>query len=72
MNNPSLNCDKLFRKQVEICLIILFHKKTMETIRYCIRKKNTCVIAIIMFYENNGEKPKKVYKVLSCVIYYLI
>ena len=23
-------------------------------------------------YENNGEKPKKVYRVLSCVVYYLI
>ena len=44
----------------------------MKTIRDCLKKKNTCVMALTMFYENNGIKPKKVYKVLSCVIYSLI
>ena len=36
------------------------------------KKKDTCVIALIMFYENNGTKPKNMYRVLSCVLYYLI
>ena len=44
----------------------------MENIRDYLRKKNTCVMEVIIFYENNGEKPKKVYKVLSCFVYSLI
>ena len=44
----------------------------METIRGCLKNKNTCIIALILFYENNGANPKKMYSVLSCVIYYLI
>ena len=44
----------------------------METIRVFPKKKNTCVIALIMFYENNEVKQKKVYRVLRCVLYYLI
>ena len=44
----------------------------METIKDYLRKKNTCVMELMMFYENNGVKPKKVYRLLSCVIYYLI
>ena len=44
----------------------------METVRYFLRKKNTCVLALIMFYDNNGVKPNKVCRVLSCVLYYLI
>ena len=44
----------------------------METIRDFMKKNNTCVIALIFFYENKEAKPKKVYRVLSCVLYYLI
>ena len=32
-------------------------------------KKNTSVMALIIIYENNGEIPKKLYRVLSCVVY---
>ena len=35
-------------------------------------KKNTSITALIIIYENNGEIPKTLYKVLSCVIYTLI
>ena len=35
-------------------------------------KKNTSVVALITIYENNGEIPKKTYRVLSCVVYNLI
>ena len=34
------------------------------------RGKGTCVIALIIFYESNGTKPKTLYRVLSCVLYY--
>ena len=33
MVNPSLNCNRVFREQVEKCLSVSFHKNTMETIR---------------------------------------
>ena len=44
----------------------------METIKVFLKEKNTCVMELIIFYENNGVKPKKMYRVLSCVLYSLI
>ena len=38
MVNPSLNCTKVFREQVEECLSVSFHKNKMETIRYFMKK----------------------------------
>ena len=35
-------------------------------------KKNTCVMALIMIYENNGDIPKQLYRVLSFVVYSLV
>ena len=35
-------------------------------------KNNTCVIALVMYYENIKTDPMKVYRVLSCVIYSVI
>ena len=46
----SLNFNKVFKEQVERCLSTRFHEKTMETIKYCLRKNNKCVMALIMFY----------------------
>ena len=37
-----------------------------------LKKKNTCVIELVMFYENITTDPMKVFRVLSCVIYYFI
>ena len=72
MINPSLNCNKVFREQVEKSLSVSFHKNTMETIKYRLMKKNTCVIILIMIYEYNGQETKQKYKVLGCVVYSLI
>ena len=44
----------------------------METIRDCLKKKNTFVMALIMICENNGGNAKKVYRVLICVVYSII
>ena len=44
----------------------------METIKYCLRNNNICVMAQIMFHQNNGLKPKKVNRVFSYVLYSLI
>ena len=72
MINPSLHFNKVFREKIEIFLSDTFHEKTMENIKDCLRKKNTFVMALRICYENNGVKPKRVYRVLSCVLYYLI
>ena len=54
MINTSLNSIIVFREQVEKCLSVSFNKNTMETIRDFLKKKNTCVMVLIMIYENNG------------------
>ena len=36
------------------------------------RKKDTCIIALVMFYENKTKNSTKVYRVLSCVLYSVI
>ena len=56
--NPSLHINKMFKTQVEKWLGCSFSIKTMQTIKNCLMKKNTSVMALIMIYENNGEKPK--------------
>ena len=58
--NPSLNCNKVFRLQVEKYLSVSFASRKMETIRCFMKNKNTCVMALIMMDENNGENAKKV------------
>ena len=60
MINPSLKCNNLFRVQVEQLLILSFDARKMETIKYCLRKNNTCVVAIIIIYENNVEKNQNI------------
>ena len=69
--NPTLHVNKVFMEQVEKFLRDTFHPNTMKKIRNVMRKKDTCVIALIMFYESK-KIPMKVYRVLSCVIYYII
>ena len=57
--NPYLNCNKVFREQVEKWLSFTFHDRAIKTIEEYMRKKNTCFMALIMFYDNIGVKPKK-------------
>ena len=59
MINTVLNCNKVFREQVKKRLSILFTARIMETIRDCLKKKNKCVMTLIMIYENNGGNAKK-------------
>ena len=54
MINPSLKFNNVLITQVEKCLSVSFSTRTMKTIKDCLMKKNTCVMALIMFYENNG------------------
>ena len=59
MINPSLNFNNAFRTQVENFLGDYFSIRTMKTIKDCLMKKNTSVMALIIIYENNGEIPKQ-------------
>ena len=67
--NPSINCNKLLRVQVEKCLNISFTSRKMEIIRYCLKNENTCVMALITIYDNNGENTKKC---IVCSVVFLL
>ena len=55
MINPYLHINRIFREQVQKYLGCYFSTKTMKNIRYCLMKKNTSVMALIMIYENSGK-----------------
>ena len=59
MINPSLNCSKVFRLQVGKLFSVSYHSRKMETIRDYLKKKNACVMALIIIYENNGGNEKR-------------
>ena len=54
MINPSLKSNNAFRTKVEKCFSVYFSIRTMRTIKNCLMNNNTCVMALIMIYENNG------------------
>ena len=70
--NTSLHINKVFIEQVEKFLRATFHENTMETRIDVVKNKDKFVIALIMFYESKGTKPKKLYGVLGCALYPLI
>ena len=72
MINHSLKFNNSFKTQVWKLLSVSFSVSTIKTIKNFQMKNNTCVIALIMIYENNGEIPKILYRVLNFVVYYLI
>ena len=59
MINSLLKCDKVFRLKVGTFLSFSFAYNTMNIIRHCLKKKNMCVMARIMIYENNRGNVKK-------------
>ena len=44
----------------------------MESIIDVMKNKDTCIIALMMFYESKGKNSTKLYSVLSCVFYSII
>ena len=70
MINPSLHVNKSFKEQVEKCMNTRFGELTKPFIKTTLSKK--IVLALIMFHEKGGEKPKKYFRVLRCVIYTMI
>ena len=69
MLNSVLKIKKAFREQVESNMALTFSYKTMTPIRKVLRKENTCVISLLIFYEN---RKNMIFKVLSSVIYCII
>ena len=72
MINPYLHINKMFKTQVEKFLGCSFSIKTMQSIKNCLMRKNTSAMELIMIYETIGISIKKVFRVLSCVVYTLI
>ena len=68
--NPTLHVDKVFRDQVGKFPKINISSRWHERYIIFMRKKDTCIIPLVMFYET--KKPTKVYRVLSCVLYSII
>ena len=71
MMNPNLNINKVFREQVKVCLKTTFFSSTITQISKILLKPNTRVLALVMLYENR-KNAKKMFRVLSCVIYTII
>ena len=38
----------------------------------CYEKKNMCVITLVIFYDNITTNSTKLFRVLSCVLYFVI
>ena len=71
MVNPTLHVNKTFKEKVKnawmICLV-----QSHIFIKYTMKKKNTRVLAWVMFYETGHKNVTKYFRVLSCVIYSII
>ena len=66
---PTLSIKRVFKDQVNKCTNTTFGAMTQPHISKILWKKR--VLALLIFYETR-KNPKKVFKVLSCVIYTII
>ena len=72
MFNPTLHKNKVFREQVKACFNNTFGADKNKHINRTWMKRNTRVLALIVFDELGNINPRKMFKVLSCVIYTII
>ena len=72
MMNPNLSINKYFKEQVKICMKTTFVTMTQQHISKFLSKTNTRVLALVMFYDTRKTNAKKMFRVLSCVIYTII
>ena len=49
-----------------------FGALTQHFIKTTLSNNNTSVLALLIFHDKRGLKPKKYFRVLSCVIYTII
>ena len=68
MSITRLNIKKASREQVESNMELTFDK-TMVHIRKVLRKDNTRVLALLMFYDN---RKTTIFMVLGSVIYFIM
>ena len=72
MVHPTFHANKAFKEQVEKYMNDTFGTITQPFIINTTKKKNICVLALLMFYETKHKYETKVFIVLSCVIYIII
>ena len=70
MINPTPHVNNVFREKNWKILKRYIWSEYHGMYNKCYDKKDTCVIAPIMFYETKTNNPIKLYRVLSCVLYY--
>ena len=67
--NPTLNSNRAFKDQVKVCLKNTFGPDTNTHIDKTSSKNDTRVLALVIFYESGKKIIRKLFIVLSCVIY---
>ena len=70
--NPTLHVNKAFKDQAEKCMNNTFGNVTQPFIENITTKKNTCVLALIIFHDTKHSKENQYFTVLRCVIYTII
>ena len=60
MVNPTLHVNKVFQEQVEKCIDDTFDTITQPFIRNTMKKKNTCVLSLVMFNETINKKKQNI------------
>ena len=58
ITNPTLHVNKVFRDQYRKFLKYKYHQSIMKRLKNVLRKKYTCVIALVMFYETKNPQQK--------------
>ena len=70
MSNPILNVNREFKELVRRNLQITFDSITMFPVSKVLRKDTTCVLSLIMFYENRKIMFLKVFGwFFYCILY---
>ena len=72
MCNTTLYKHKVFNDQVKSCLGKKFGADTKKYIKDILLRPNTRVISLIVNYEHGSLSTRKLFKVLSCVVYKII
>ena len=70
--NKTLNGKRAFKDQVKLCLKHTFGPDTNSHIYITLQKPNTRVLALVIFYESGKTIIRKLFRVLSCIIYTII
>ena len=67
--DPTLNRNRPFKDQVKVCLKHTFGPDTNSRFSKILQKSNTRVLALVIFYYSGEKIIRKLFRVLSGVIY---